>query len=216
MSMSAEYAETVKNEAAAVCCRTEEGTVITPENLEDPAIFPDLMDSGLMNIPDNCLKVGEVIGAKLTKTIDSLTPITPDIVEGAKAIENATDVEVTDADEKAVLKYNKNAGDVIKSEDLENPMHFEKLIDSLLIDLNDSVLTRGEVVGKKLAKDVVALTPVTGDIIEGFVEKEVPAQEVSSTKPSTIKGGVVKIKIGEGKNINIEIPVGMKGKISVK
>jgi D-proline reductase (dithiol) PrdA len=216
MSMSAEYAETVKNEVAAVCCRTEEGTVITPENLEDPAIFPDLEDSGLMNIPDNCLKIGEVIGAKLTKTIDSLTPITPDIVEGAKAIENATDVEVTDADEKAVLKFNKNAGDVIKPEDLENPMHFEKLLDSLLIDLNDSVLTRGEVVGKKLAKDVVALTPVTGDMIEGFVEKEAPAQEVNSTKPSTIKGGVVKIKIGEGKNINIEIPVGMKGKISVK
>ena len=80
---------------------------------------------------------GEVIGAKLTKTIDSLTPITPDIVEGAKAIENATDVEVTDADEKAVLKYNKNAGDVIRSEDLENPMHFEKFITA--VEINPAV-----------------------------------------------------------------------------
>ena len=216
MSMSAEYAESVKNEVAAVCCRTEEGTVITPENLEDPAIFPDLVDSGLMKIPANCLKVGEVIGAKLTKTIDSLTPITPDIVEGAKAIEGAADVEVTEADEKAVLKFNRKAGDIINPEDLENPMHFEKLVDSLLVDLNDSVLTRGEVVGKKLAKDVVALTPITGDMIEGFVEKEVPTQEVKSTQASTIKGGAVKIKIGEGKNINIEIPVGIKGKISIK
>ena len=217
MSMSAEYAESVKSEVAAVCCRTEEGTIITPESLEDPAIFPDLVDSGLMNIPDNCLKVGEVLGAKVTKTIDSLTPLSPDIVEGAKVIEGAEDFEITDGDEKAVLKNNKSAGDIINPEDLENPMHFEKLVDSLLINLNDSVLSRGEVVGKKLVKDVVALTPITGDMLEGY-EQEAPAEAevVKTTQPSTIKGGVVKIKIGEGKNINIEIPVGIKGKISVK
>jgi len=84
MSMSAEHAEELKNELAVVCCRTEEGTIISADNLEDPAIFPDMVDAGLMTIPDNCLKVGEVIGAKLLKTIDSLTPITPDIVEGIK------------------------------------------------------------------------------------------------------------------------------------
>ncbi|HBC97619.1 MAG TPA: sugar transporter [Clostridium sp.] len=84
MSMSAEHAEEVKDEAAVVCCRTEKDTVIAAENLEDPDIFPDMVDSGLMTIPDNCLKVKEVIGAKLTKTIDSLTPLTPDILEGVK------------------------------------------------------------------------------------------------------------------------------------
>ena len=65
MSMSTEHAEQLKNEVAVVCCRTEEGTIISAGNLEDPAIFPDMVDSGLLTIPDNCVKIGEVIGAKL-------------------------------------------------------------------------------------------------------------------------------------------------------
>lgn len=87
MSMSAEHAAELKNELAVVCCRTEEGTIISAENLEDPAIFPDMEDAGLMTIPADCLKIGEVIGAKLLKTIDSLTPLTPAIMEGVKAAE---------------------------------------------------------------------------------------------------------------------------------
>src|SRR5690606_37518738 len=84
MSITPETAEKHKNDYAVVCCRTEAGTIIQADNLEDPAIFPDLEDSGLLSIPSNCLKIGEVLGAKLIKTIDSLTPITPDLVEGAK------------------------------------------------------------------------------------------------------------------------------------
>lgn len=84
MSMSNEHAEQLKNELAVVCCRTEEGTILSASNLEDPAIFPDMVDSGLLTIPDNCLKIGQIIGAKLIKTIDSLTPLTPEIVEGYK------------------------------------------------------------------------------------------------------------------------------------
>ena len=138
MSMSAEHAAELKNELAVVCCRTEEGTIISADNLEDPAIFPDMVDSGLLTIPDNCAKIGEVIGAKLLKTIDSLTPLTADMLEGVKTSGSSvekTEEMLTEGSEKAVLKYNKKAGEVIKASDLENPIHFEKLQDSLLIDL---------------------------------------------------------------------------------
>ena len=86
MSMSAEHAEELKNEPAVVCCRTEEGTILSADNLEDPDIFPDMIDSGLLTMPEDHLKVGQVIGAKLLKTIDSLTPLTTAIVEGYKEI----------------------------------------------------------------------------------------------------------------------------------
>lgn len=98
MSMSAEHAAELKNELAVVCCRTEEGTIISADNLEDPAIFPDMEDAGLMTIPADCLKIGEVLGAKLLKTIDSLTPLTPDMMEGlAKAEEKKEEPIVEDA-----------------------------------------------------------------------------------------------------------------------
>ena len=53
---------------------------ISHHNLEDPAIFPDLIDTGLLNI-DGCLTIGQCIGATLKETCDSLTPLTPALVD---------------------------------------------------------------------------------------------------------------------------------------
>lgn len=79
MSISAEYAEEHKNSPAVLCCRAEEGITLSNHNLEDPEIFDDLVDSGLLKL-DGCLTIGDVLGAKLLKTCDSLTPLTKDLV----------------------------------------------------------------------------------------------------------------------------------------
>lgn len=88
MSITNEEAMEHKHSYAVTCCRFEEGTVIGPSNLEDPNIIPELEDSGLITIPENCLKIGEVLGAKLLKTIDSLTPLTEDLLEGVTKIKD--------------------------------------------------------------------------------------------------------------------------------
>ncbi len=56
MSISVEQAEKLKGKPAIVCCRTEEGTIIAAEHLEDPSIFPDLEASGLISIPKKLCK----------------------------------------------------------------------------------------------------------------------------------------------------------------
>ena len=136
MSITAETAKQHANDPAVLCCRAEEGTVLEPANFEDPAIFPDLIDSGLLNT-DGALKLGQVLnGSKLTKTVDSLTPITPDIVDKYDAAEEEAE-EVAPAEEVAE----------------------------------------------------VAAAPVAA----------APA----------VAGGTIKLHIGEGKNIDIEIPAGI-------
>ena len=55
--------ETVKDHAkdpAVLCCRAEAGTIISAANLEDPALFPDLEDSGLIEISPDHLKIEQV------------------------------------------------------------------------------------------------------------------------------------------------------------
>lgn len=84
MSITAETAKAHAHDPAVLCCRAEGGITIEPANLEDPAIFDDLVDSGLLNL-DGCLTIEEVLGAKLKETCDSLCPLTADKVEGAKA-----------------------------------------------------------------------------------------------------------------------------------
>ena len=89
MSITVETAKEHANDPAVLCCRAEAGVVIGPENLEDPAIFDELVDSGLLNL-DGCLTIKEVLGAKLTKTCDSLTPITKDAIDAPVAGGEAT------------------------------------------------------------------------------------------------------------------------------
>lgn len=83
MSITAETAKAHANDPAVLCCRAEEGTTIEPANLEDPAIFDELVDSGLLSL-DGCLTIAQVLGATLTKTSDSLSPLTPDNISGFK------------------------------------------------------------------------------------------------------------------------------------
>lgn len=89
MSITAETAKEHAKDPAVLCCRAEAGTVLQASNLEDPNIFPDLEDSGLLAIPDNVLKIEQVLGATLTKTVDSLVPLTPDLVEGVQSTEDS-------------------------------------------------------------------------------------------------------------------------------
>ena len=138
MSITAETAKAYAHDPAVLCCRAEAGITIEPANLEDPAIFDDLVDSGLLNL-DGCLTIEEVLGAKLTKTCDSLCPLTNDVLDGVKA-------PTTPAEE---------------------------------------------------------------------AEEEAPAEEAAPAAPvataATVAGGTLKIHIGEGKDINLEIPVGALG-----
>lgn len=205
MSISIEQVEEYKNDIAVVCCRTEKGTVIGPGSLEDPSIFPDLVDSGLLTIPENALKIGEVLGATLEKTLDSLTALTTDNVEGFKKIEDSKiEEKLFLPGEKAVLKNNLKKGSSIGVKDLENPKNFPKLLDSNLINLESSTLTREEVLGKKVNKDIPALTSLDQSMLEGYEGKSIDKNKWQRNESL----GILKINIEEGKGINIEVPLG--------
>ncbi len=102
MSITAETAREHANDPAVLCCRAEGGIVIEASNLEDPAIFPDLEDSGLLNIPENCLKIGDVLGKTLVKTTDALVPLTPDLLEGGATASAEVKEEKVEATEELV------------------------------------------------------------------------------------------------------------------
>ena len=90
MSISVEYANEHKDSPSVLCCRAEEGTVLSAHNLEDPAIFDDLEDSGLLSL-EGALSIGQVLGARLTKTADSLTPVTLELVDQIQEQEEETE-----------------------------------------------------------------------------------------------------------------------------
>ena len=97
-----------------------------------------MVDSGLLNL-DGCLTIEEVLGAKLTKTCDSLAPLTADVLDGVKA------------------------------------------------------------------------PSVSAPAVEEEVAQEAPDQAAPTAAVPVAAGGMLKIHIGEGKDIDLQIPVGALG-----
>ena len=147
MSITVETAKEHLNDKAVFCCRAEEGIVISPENLEDPGLFDDLVDSGLLSFPDDALTIGQVLGAKLLKTTDALIPITPGIIDAVQGGEE-------------------------KAEEKE------------------------EVVEAPVAEVSAPVAPVA------------PVMPVAQVQAPA---GVLKLQIGKGENINLEIPLAAIG-----
>lgn len=145
MSLTQEMAEKHKDDVAVLCCRAEAGTVLSADNLEDPSLFDEMVDMGILEIPEDTLTIGQVIGATLKETADSLTALTPantdDFNEASSEEEEAAE-EVSAAETQTASANQANAG-----------------------------VEAGNEFAPKLAN------------------------------------GVVKIHIGEGKNINLEIPL---------
>ena len=147
MSITVETAKEHLNDKAVFCCRAEEGIVISPENLEDPGLFDDLVDSGLLSFPDDALTIGQVLGAKLLKTTDALIPITPGIIDAVQGGEEKVEE---------------------KEEVVEAPV-------------------------AEVSAPVAPVAPVT------------PVAQVQAP------AGVLKLQIGKGENINLEIPLAAIG-----
>ncbi|MDT2735729.1 D-proline reductase (dithiol) proprotein PrdA [Enterococcus pseudoavium] len=93
MSITAETAQEHAKDPAVLCCRAEAGKVIAPDDLEDPAIFPDLEDSGLLELPEGTLTIEQVLGTTLKETTDALVPLTKELLDGVSDFEEAVEEE---------------------------------------------------------------------------------------------------------------------------
>lgn len=82
MSISKETVKSHLKDPAIFCCQRKKGLVISEADLEDPAIFPDLVESQLLTLSDDGLTIGEVLGKTLKVDAEALTPITSTMLEG--------------------------------------------------------------------------------------------------------------------------------------
>ncbi|MDD3225601.1 MAG: D-proline reductase (dithiol) proprotein PrdA, partial [Clostridium sp.] len=84
MSMSKESIKAHLNDPAIFCCQRKKGLLISEADLEDPTIFPDLEESGLLTLTSDGLKIVDVLGTTLIIDVEALTPITVDMLDGVK------------------------------------------------------------------------------------------------------------------------------------
>ena len=89
MSITQETMQKHLKDPAVFCCRREKGLVISAADLEDPGLFPDMEESGLIEFTDDGLTIEQVIGCTLVQDVDALTPIKAEYLNKVNEVEKA-------------------------------------------------------------------------------------------------------------------------------
>lgn len=170
MSISVETAKEHLDDPAVLCCRREKGKLIEASDLEDPTLFPDYEDSGLLELPDDVLKIGQVLGATLNQTKDALVPLTPEVVDN---IQDPSAEENSDEED--------STNDVVSNSTSDSSNTVTSVVNS---GMSNGVLHLSVKEGKGIEMDV----PLS--IINQGAAQTVPAgdasnQEVSESSTST-------------------------------
>lgn len=114
MSLTKEQAQEFAKKPAVICCRTTKGTKISASDLEDPTLFDELEETGVIDIPDDVLKIEEVLGADLQQDVEGLTALTADVLDPIEP-QNESDNKPQESVETAsVVNTGNNASSLVR------------------------------------------------------------------------------------------------------
>ena len=81
MSITQETLKQHLKDPAIFCCRRQKGLVISAADLEDPTLFDDMVEAGLLTLSDEGLTIEQVLGSTLQCDVEALTPITKAVLD---------------------------------------------------------------------------------------------------------------------------------------
>lgn len=196
MSITKETVQAHLKDPAIFCCRREKGLVISEKDLEDPGLFDDMIDSGLLELTDEGLTIEQVLGCTLLKDCEALVPITRDVLDRVNEVEGAPAVKETASEDVAVEKKETTVAPVYTTTSGGNGMiHIE-------IDKAENIS------GLKLDVPVVAgvagVTSAVGEpgaevldghkkVIRTLTKQHIKITDAKIGKETSIKDGVITI-----------------------
>ena len=190
MSITQETLQQHLKDPAIFCCRREKGLVISAADLEDPGLFDDMVDAGLLTLSDDGLTIEQVIGNTLLCDVEALTPITKDVLDKVNEVAGAAPAEEETPEVEAA------PAPVVQPTVGGNGMiHIEigkaEKFDGLKLDVPVFA-------GAAPAAPVAAPAPVdekTGEkiVIRSLVKKHIKITDVKLGDKTSIKDGVITI-----------------------
>ncbi len=186
MSITTESLQQHLKDPAIFCCRREKGLVISAADLEDPGLFDDMVEAGLLTLSPDGLRIEQVIGNTLTQDVEALTPITRDVLDKVNEIAGEAAAEAPKAEEAApATAAQVNAGG-------NGMIHIEigkaEKFDGLKLDVPVFA-------GAPAAAVPAAEAKKTGEkhVIRTLVKKHIKITDAKLGKETSIKDGVITI-----------------------
>ncbi|SKB98827.1 D-proline reductase (dithiol) PrdA [Lachnospiraceae bacterium] len=194
MSITKETLKLHMKDPAIFCCRREKGLVISEADLEDPSLFDDMVDAGLLTLSPDGLKIEQVLGSTLLQDVEALTPITAEVLDkvnetASPAPEKA--VEKKTAETTVPVIRTENKGDGMIHIEIAKADHIEGL------KLDVPAFAAGSAPGAALTESFV---PVPGaapsgekKVIRKLIKKHMKIIKVELGDKTSIKDGVLTI-----------------------
>lgn len=188
MSITQETLQKHLKDPAIFCCRREKGLVISAADLEDPGLFDDMEEAGLLTLSPDGLRIEQVIGCTLLQDVEALTPITKDVLDKVNEVEE-------EKKEEPVVKEEAAPAPVVQPITGGNGMiHIEigkaEKFDGLKLDV--PVFAGGVPAAPAPAP---AEEEKTGEktVIRSLVKKHIKITDVKLGDETSIKDGVITI-----------------------
>ena len=197
MSITAETLNAHLKDPAIFCCRREKGLVISAADLEDPSLFDDMIEAGLLELSEDGLRIEQVIGSTLMKDVEALTPITKDVLDKINDVEDTVDKEVSKPSEKTTV-----SSPLIKTTTGGNGMlHIEigkaEKIEGLSLDIP---IGSGCAEVPAVAPEVPVAETAIGEkkVIRTLIKKHIKITDAEIGTETSIKDGKITI---DGSNV---------------
>lgn len=186
MSITQETMQKHLKDPAVFCCRREKGLVISAADLEDPGLFPDMEESGLIEFTSDGLTIQQVIGCTLVRDVDALTPIKAEYLDKVNEVEEEVKPEAPESapaeEVKAAADYPAVGGNGMIHIEIGKAEKF----DGLKLDV--PVFAGG-------APAVAPAEARSGEktVIRNLVKKHIKIKDVKLGDETSIKDGVITI-----------------------
>lgn len=188
MSITQETLQKHLKDPAIFCCRREKGLVISAADLEDPGLFDDMQESGLLTLTPEGLRIEQVVGCTLVKDVEALTPITKDVLDRVNEVQDepVEEVKATEAAPEVAPASQPCTGG-------NGMIHIEigkaEKFDGLKLDV--PVFAGAAPAGVAAAPADVKTGEKT--VIRKLIKKHIKINDVKLGKETSIKDGIITI-----------------------
>lgn len=185
MSITQETLHKHLKDPAIFCCRREKGLKISAADLEDPSLFDDMVDAGLLTLKDEGLTIEQVIGNTLLTDVEALTPITKDVLDKVNEVESA--VATVPAAVKSEVKQSVAAKASIGGNGMIH-VEIDKL-EGLSLDIPAGTTIGGVIPSVPVVDEEVGKK----NVIRKLIKKHIKILDAEIGKETSIKDGKITI-----------------------
>lgn len=192
MSITQETLQQHLKDPAIFCCRREKGTVISAADLEDPGLFEDMQEAGLLTLSPDGLRIEQVLGRTLLEDTEALTPITANVLDSVNQVgeEKAPGNSSADvsASEATIIPQStvRTGGDGMIHIEIGKAEKFEGL-------KLDVPVFSGAAAPAALAAQAADEKHGEKKVIRQLIKKHIKIKDVKLGKETSIKDGVITI-----------------------